>query len=129
VPDLGPLGQSFGAGLAVPPDPPPDVPAVARGVDVAVGDADGSGLAALTIATPPAAIRPMASRSMAIIRRGPESCGSRRGRSAGGPEPIGLAVSIGVSSGLFGQEMGHWDIGGASWDGELSGRDAVPGRT
>ena len=81
------FGQLWlGAGLAVPPDVPP--------LDRGAGDADGSGLAALTIATPPAAMRPKASRTVATTRRERVSCPCRGGGSGGAHALPGSMVSI-----------------------------------
>src|SRR5437016_6344447 len=80
----------------VPPDGAPD------GADDAAGDlepveADGSGLAALTAATPPIAINPTASRVVATIRLVPERNLSLGGSMAG-REPAMSFGSIRVLS-------------------------------
>jgi hypothetical protein len=86
------FGQSWlRAGFVVPPEVPPDVPPGEPPGDVADGVADGSGLAALTIATPPAAIRPIASRIVAATRRGPDSARSRGGGDDA--HPVGVSFN------------------------------------
>src|SRR5436190_22522961 len=64
---------------AVEPPDPLDAPLEALGA----ADADGSGLAALTSAAPPAAMRPSASRKVATSFLGPDRTWSFRRGSAG----------------------------------------------
>jgi hypothetical protein len=73
--------------LACEPEPPVPPDGAPDGADDAAGDepveADGSGLAALTAATPPIAINPAASRVVATTRRVPERNFSLGGSMAG----------------------------------------------
>src|SRR6266540_2279717 len=114
------FGQSWvRVGVVVPPEVPPDEPPG----DVAAGDPDGSGLAALTIATPPAAIRPIASRTVATILRGPEMARSRGGGSRD-VHPVGISFSSMWSPSIarLAEMPCHEPIGVASVERDLIGQ-------
>lgn len=114
------FGQSWvRAGFVVPPelrpDEPPDEPP-----DVAAGLADGSGLAALTIATPPAAIRPIVSRIVAATRRGPDA--RSRGGGSGDVNPVvSFKSMVSPSVTRLAELSRHEPIGVASAERDLVG--------
>jgi hypothetical protein len=85
----------FGQLAFVVPPEPPELPEPLDALGAA--EADGSGLAALTTATPPIAIKPMASMIVAASFCGPERSPSA-GSCCAGPGLPGSRVSMCILS-------------------------------